>query len=262
MRGWAGLSGRTPLEGGGVLRFYFLVSWQRRSADLSDRFTGCHRSREGDVEAAAAARHRDLEARIRRIMDMLRDACRFAAEEQDVGAGEFEAGVGQFGAGRKQHKPSSFRPPPILEAREVEVACEGRHFEIIHPGASQRPVGKVEAGRLDDVDCEPEASGEPQDRAGIAGDIRLVEGDAQTDAQFEEFLEPDELEWSSSSLFGNMIFSEKSATVRDHAVKRDLPATLCQDARKTSHLAVAFFRKAVYRAPVFNSNRRRRTWNS
>jgi len=232
MGGWAGLLGRIPLEGGGMFRFYLLVSWQRRSADLSDRFTGCHASGEGDIEATAAARHWDQQARIRRVVDMLRDACRFAAKEQDIVSSEFEAGVGPLGPGRKQQKPSSFRAPPVLEAREVEVAGEGRHFEIIHPSASQRPVGKVEAGRLDDVHCEPEARGEPQDRAGIAGDIRLIEGDAQTDAQFKWFL------------------------------KRDMPATHCQDAARNSRLAVAISGEAVYRAPVFNSNRRRRTWNS
>ena len=40
-------------------------------------------------------------------------------------------------------------------------------------------VGQVEAGRLDDVDGEAEAGGHAQDRAGVAGDVGLVERDAQ-----------------------------------------------------------------------------------
>ena len=71
------------------------------------------------------------------------------------------------------------RAPPILEAREVEVAGERRHFEIVHAGPLERAVGQVEAGRLDDVDGEVEAGGHAQDRSGVAGDVGLVEGDAQ-----------------------------------------------------------------------------------
>ena len=40
-------------------------------------------------------------------------------------------------------------------------------------------VGEVEAGRLDDVDGEAEAGGHAQDGAGVAGDIGLVERDAE-----------------------------------------------------------------------------------
>ena len=40
-------------------------------------------------------------------------------------------------------------------------------------------VGQVEAGRLDDVDGDAEAGSHAQDRSGVAGDVGLVEGDAQ-----------------------------------------------------------------------------------
>ena len=87
--------------------------------------------------------------------------------------------VGQRRLGREQNEPPAFAAPPVLEAREVEVAGERRHFEIVHAGPLQRAVGQVEAGRLDDVDGDAEASGHAQDRAGVAGDVGLVEGDAQ-----------------------------------------------------------------------------------
>ena len=52
-------------------------------------------------------------------------------------------------------------------------------FDVIHAGALERAVGKVEAGRCDDVDAQAEAGGGSDDGAGIAGNVRLEKGDAQ-----------------------------------------------------------------------------------
>jgi hypothetical protein len=218
----------------GKARLDALAVFFREAEDLADlphRLTGSHGGGERDVEAAAAAGHRDRETRIRHVVNMIRHACGLAAKQEDVSSLEAEIRVGQGGFGREQHKPPPLRPSPMLEAVEVEVAGERRHFEIIHASASERPVRHVEAGRLDDVDANAEAGGEPEDRAGIAGDIRLVEGDAQS-AQFRQFL------------------------------KRCLMATPCQDGTKNAHPAVAIRHETVYRAAIFNSNRWRRIWNS
>lgn len=59
------------------------------------------------------------------------------------------------------------------------MAGHGDAGEIIHAGAFQVFVGEHEAGRLDDVDLHAEAGGEPENGAGIAGDVGLVKGDAQ-----------------------------------------------------------------------------------
>ena len=108
---------------------------------------------------------------------------------------------------------------------EVDMAGECGHFQIVHACPLQRPVGHVEPGRLDDVYGNAQASGHAQDRAGVAGNVRLVEGDTQV--QFQAFLN------SGAS------------------------ATLCQDATKISVVAVAISRERVYRAAIFNANRRR-----
>ena len=51
------------------------------------------------------------------------------------------------------------------------------HFEIVHAGTFQGAVGEVEAGGLDDMHRRAETRGQPQDRAGIARHVRLVESD-------------------------------------------------------------------------------------
>ncbi len=51
---------------------------------------------------------------------------------------------------------------------DVEVAGRG--------AAHDAAFGQVEAGRLDDVDGKAQARGHAQDRAGVAGDVGLVEG--------------------------------------------------------------------------------------
>jgi hypothetical protein len=45
------------------------------------------------------------------------------------------------------------------------------------------PVGDVEGGGLDDVDGDAEASGEPEDRSGVTGDVGLEERDAESGRQ-------------------------------------------------------------------------------
>ena len=59
------------------------------------------------------------------------------------------------------------------------MARQCRLFEIVHSGAAERAVGQVEACRLDHVDGKAQTGGQAQDRSGIAGNIRLVEGNSQ-----------------------------------------------------------------------------------
>ena len=59
------------------------------------------------------------------------------------------------------------------------MARERSLFEVIHPGAFERPVGYIEARGLDEIDPDPETGGHAQDRAGIARNSRLVKGNAQ-----------------------------------------------------------------------------------
>ena len=141
---------------------------------------------------------------------------------------EAEIGIGQGGLGRHQHQAAAFVLPPVLEAVEIDVPGQGRHFEIIHAGAFERPVGNVEAGGLDQVDGEAEAGGHAQDRAGVAGDIRLVERDAQFFIHFE-FL----------------ICGGKATARRAKAKNEDE--------------AVAFRREWAYTAGIVNSDRWRGT---
>jgi hypothetical protein len=153
------------------------------STDLPQRFANGHGRRQRDIEATAATLHRDQQPCIGTVADMVRDARRFTTEEQNVAIDIVEIAIGQGGVGRKQQQPALLVQAPFLEAVEVDMPGKGRHFEIVHAGALQVAVGEVEAGRLDDVDGDAEASGHAQDGAGISGNIGLVERDADVGLQ-------------------------------------------------------------------------------
>ena len=72
---------------------------------------------------------------------------------------------------------SRSRAPPGLEGRERAVADDGDLVEIVHAGAPEGAIGDRKAGRFDDVRFDAQAGAEPQNRAGVLGDVRLVEGD-------------------------------------------------------------------------------------
>src|SRR3954471_21410777 len=55
---------------------------------------------------------------------------------------------------------------------------EGDLVEIIHAGAAERAIARREAGRLDEMRLDRQTGGEPENRPGILGDIRLIKGDA------------------------------------------------------------------------------------
>lgn len=210
----------------------FRATEVRRSAELPHGFADDHGGSQRDVQAAAAAAHRDQQARIGAIVDGLRHACRFAAEEQDIAIGEGEVRIDRFGPGREQHEPAPLGPPLLLEARKIDVPGEGSHFEIIHPGAAERAIARVEAGRTDEVDGEAETGRHAQDGAGVAGNVGLVEG------------------YSDG---GGQVWSQNKALQISHIVRR---------LRQNCTLRVANFVEAVYRARRVHSNLRRREWNS
>lgn len=157
-------------------------------SELADRFARDHRDGQRDIDAAGARPHRNGQSRIRRLMNLFRHAGGFAAEQKDVAGGESKPRVGGLGLGGEQHKAARVRSAPFLEGVPVGMAGKRRHFEIVHAGAFQRPIGERETGRLDDVDAKIKAGGEAQDRPGIAGDIRLVEPDAETVVHFRILL--------------------------------------------------------------------------
>lgn len=157
-------------------------------AELPDGFARHHGDGKRDVDAARRTLHGDGQPRIRRLMDRIRHACGFAAEQEYVTVGEGEAGVRGRSLGRQKHQPIRAGLAPVLEGVPVDMPGQISHFEVVHAGPFERPIGKWKAGRFDDVDTKPEASGEAQDCPGIAGDIRLVERDAETTVHFRVFL--------------------------------------------------------------------------
>ncbi|CDX15967.1 hypothetical protein MPLB_1550003 [Mesorhizobium sp. ORS 3324] len=157
-------------------------------SELAERFARDHGGGQRNIDAARARPHRNGQSRIRRLVDIFRHAGGLTAEQNDVAGGESEVRIGGRGLGAEQHKAPGVRPAPFLEGVPVGMAGKRRHFEVVHAGPFERPVGEREAGRLDDVDTKIEAGGEAQDCPGVAGYIRLVERDAETVVHFRILL--------------------------------------------------------------------------
>jgi len=182
MCAWTRLTGEAVAVGDGR------DGGMRILSDLADRFARDHGDGQRDIDAARARPHRDGQSRIRRLMDRIRHACGLAAEQENIAVGKGKVGIGDSGFGGQQHQPPRVGRSPVLEGVPVDMPGQIGHFEVIHAGTFQRPVGERKAGWLDDVDAKAEASGEAQDCPGVAGDVRLVERDAETVVHFRVFL--------------------------------------------------------------------------
>lgn len=178
------IGGSVTVRGRKIVRWAIVAGREDVSAELPDRFARGHCGTEREIEAAAAALHRNEETRVGGLMHVFWYARRLAAKHYYVAVGVAKLGVGQGGFGREKNKPARFALSPRLEGREIDMARQGRHFEIVHAGPSQIAVGKVEAGRLDDIDGDAETGRHAQDGAGVAGDVGLVEGDADACGQY------------------------------------------------------------------------------
>jgi len=51
-------------------------------------------------------------------------------------------------------------------------------IEIVHPGAAKRPVRHRKPRRLDNMGLDAKASAEPENGAGILGNVGLIKRDA------------------------------------------------------------------------------------
>jgi hypothetical protein len=116
-----------------------------------------------------------LHPRIRDLVDARRYAGALAAKQQRVAGGEREVCVDGVGSGREQNEAAL---PRLLKGCERPVPGDLHMIEIVEPGALEIAVAHVETGGSDDVDGDAEAGREPQDRASILRNVRLIERQA------------------------------------------------------------------------------------
>ena len=79
--------------------------------------------------------------------------------------------------GGEQHQAPAIRLAPVRERLPARVTHDRHLVEVVHAGAAEGAVGGRKAGRLDNVRLDAEAGAEPQNRAGVLGDVGLVERD-------------------------------------------------------------------------------------
>lgn len=122
------------------------------SAHLPHRLGECDRGAHAEVQAARLGADRDAQLMIGDSAHRIRDAGGFAAEDQHVAAPESEFGIGRRGLGGEEDEPPAVPLAPSLECIEIGVFADRGDLQIVHAGALQRPVGKFETNRMDDVE--------------------------------------------------------------------------------------------------------------
>ncbi len=71
----------------------------------------------------------------------------------------------------------SFAVAPGFEVAPGALSHDRNRIEIVHAGTAKSPVGRGEAGRLDDMGLDCETSAEAQNRSGILRNVGFVESD-------------------------------------------------------------------------------------
>ena len=99
----------------------------------------------------------------------------FAPDHEDVAAQERKVPQNRLRPGRQEDEPTAAGAPPSLEGAPGDVSLDRDMLEIIHARAAEMAVGDRKAGRLDDVGGHPETGAGAQHRAGVLGDVRLIE---------------------------------------------------------------------------------------
>lgn len=84
-----------------------------------------------------------------------------------------------LGLGSEENQPAFLLPSPTLECLPIVMAVECGQLQIIHSRSFQRPIRQIETCRSNDIDRDAEAGGKPQDRSGVARNVRLIERDAE-----------------------------------------------------------------------------------
>ncbi len=134
-------------------------------------------SRDRDIQGSKAGQHWNRDPRGGRVVDVLRYPGAFRPEQQDVACLEFEIGKRRRARGRQQHDalPADLRP--YVKSVPARVPPDVGTHGIIHARALERGVAERKTAGFDDVRRRAEAGGSAQDRADVAGDVGLEQGD-------------------------------------------------------------------------------------
>ena len=116
-------------------------------------------------------------------MDFFRHAGAFAAQQQYVIGPESELQIASFGFRGQQDQAAGLVPKGVPVRLPRDVIGKVHPVQVVHAGAAQFPVGDREPRRPDDIDADAQARRRPHHRAGVAGDVRLVEGYSHRDIQ-------------------------------------------------------------------------------
>lgn len=147
------------------------------SVGLPFRLAQDQRCGQGDIDRAQTVAHRNADAQVGRFGHRVRYAGAFAPDHQDV-AWLIGDGIGRgLGLGGQQYQPALLGPPPGIELAPADMFPHARMVDVIEPRAGQRPGREGEARRVDDVNGGAQAGAEPDQGAGVVGNVGLVESE-------------------------------------------------------------------------------------
>ena len=129
---------------------------------------GC---RERHVDRAQAGPHGNAQRQVRCRGHRVRHAGTFAPDHDDV-VFRKAGSIGRGGTlGGQQHQSPPGIAPPLLELAPAVVLLDGGVVEIVQPGAGEGFGREGKAGGMDDMDGRAQAGTQPDQRAGIVGDV-------------------------------------------------------------------------------------------
>jgi hypothetical protein len=152
-------------------------------------------------------------------MDLRRHPGPLRAEQKHVVGAEAHPRQGLRAGGGQQDHASA---PLCAERGPVGVPLDRDMAGIVHRRPALGPLTPGEAHGFDQVDPHPQTRPEPQDRADIAGDVGLVEGDAHV-SSITGVVTPAKGSWQSRGpAFNGRRSSAASAGLRGRSPAYDM----------------------------------------
>ena len=145
---------------------------------MTQRLRERDRARESDIQRSGRRTQRDDHSRESRIVHHLGYACAFAAEEDRIAGGKAEMTEGNRpGCGHQDQSRARVTIGDKSLPGRISPYDNIRH--VVEYSPPETAVIEQEPAWFDQIDLDPETSGEPQQCTGILRYVGLEQGQAQ-----------------------------------------------------------------------------------